>query len=73
LDDIGTEDIAVSFGNKRAAFSEIMDAAEKKGKLVIITTNLQKEEIVQRYKERVYDRIISTTKRIKFSGNSLRS
>ncbi|WP_236264240.1 hypothetical protein [Dysgonomonas sp. Marseille-P4677] len=71
LDDIGTEEVSVSYGNKRLAFSEIMDAAEKYGKLVIITTNLNKENIAK-YGERIYDRIVSTTKRIEFKGQSLR-
>lgn len=73
LDDIGTEDIAISYGNKRVAFAEIMDSAEKYGKLIIVSTNLQNEaEIKNRYGERVFERIISTTKRIRFSGSSLR-
>lgn len=72
LDDIGTEDIAVSYGNKRAAFAEIMDMAEKKGNLLIISTNLGDNELKERYGERIRDRIISTTRRILFTGKSLR-
>lgn len=72
LDDIGTEEIVNNFGNKRLTFAEIIDAAEKYSKLVIITTNLTKEEIDLKYGFRVYDRIIATTKRIKIEGDSLR-
>ena len=78
LDDIGTEEISNVYGNKRLAFAEIMDAAEKQGKLVIVSTNLQKhgkgqaKGIVETYGERVYERIIATTKRIEFKGASLR-
>lgn len=72
LDDIGTEDVSVSYGNRRLAFGEIMDAVEKYGKLVIISTNIQKNEIIEKYGARVFDRIISTTKRIEFKGKSLR-
>lgn len=72
LDDIGTEDMSVSYGNKRMAFAEVMDAAEKYGKLVIISTNLQGDEIARRYGQRVMERIVSTTRRIKFRGQSLR-
>jgi DNA replication protein DnaC len=72
LDDVGTEDISNKFGNKRMAFSEIMDAVEQQGKLVIITTNLNADQIRNKYGDRILDRIIATTKRIKFTGNSLR-
>jgi DNA replication protein DnaC len=72
LDDIGTEEVSVSYGNRRLAFGEIMDAAEKYGKLVIVSTNLRADDIVARYGERVFDRIVATTKRIEFKGNSLR-
>lgn len=72
IDDVGTEDIANSYGNKRSAFAEIMDEVEKKGKLIIISTNLSNEELIEKYGTRVMERIISTTKRIKFNGESLR-
>lgn len=72
LDDIGTEDISVNYGNKRQAFAEVMDAAEKYGKLIIISTNLRGDEIAGRYGQRVMERIVSTTRRIKFRGQSLR-
>ncbi len=72
LDDIGTEAIINAYGNKRSAFSEIMDNAEKTGQLVIISTNLDKEELIEKYGDRVFDRIIATTKRVLFKGESLR-
>lgn len=72
IDDVGTESNSVNFGNKRIAFEEIMDSAEKTGKLVIATTNLSGVKIAERYGERVLDRIISTTKRIEFKGDSFR-
>lgn len=72
LDDIGTEELSVNYGNKRLAFAEIMDSVEKHGKLAIVSTNLKKDAIIERYGERIYDRIISTTYRIEFKGNSLR-
>ncbi len=72
LDDVGTEELSVKFGEKRQAFAEVMDAAEKYGKLVIISTNLSFEDLRQRYGDRVIDRIRRTTQRIAFNGNSLR-
>lgn len=72
LDDIGTEEVSMQYGNRRFAFAEVMDAAEKYGKLVIISTNLCRDEIVRRYGERVFERIISMTRRIEFKGKSMR-
>lgn len=78
LDDIGTEELSVNYGNKRLAFAEIMDAAEKCGKLIIVSTNMGKKGnaetrgIIDTYGERVFERIVATTKRIEFKGKSLR-
>ena len=72
LDDVGTEDVSNVFGNRRMAFAEVMDAAEKHGKLLIISTNLPVDDIRKRYGDRVLDRIKSTTTRILFEGESLR-
>lgn len=72
LDDIGTEEPINVYGSKRYAFAEIIDNAEKNGNIVIITTNLGKDELMFRYGERIFERIISTTNRIKFTGKSFR-
>lgn len=72
IDDIGTEDNLNSYGNKRMPFAELCDAAEKKGKLLILATNLSIDELTQRYGDRVVDRLIATTKAVPFTGDSLR-
>lgn len=72
VDDIGTEDNINSYGNKRMPFAELCDAAEKKGKLLILTTNLSIDELTERYGDRVTDRLIATTKAVPFTGDSLR-
>lgn len=72
LDDVGTEEVSVKYGEKRLAFAEVMDAAEKYGKLVMVSTNLTFEELRARYGDRVVDRIRSTTRRVPFNGKSLR-
>ncbi|MBR3467940.1 MAG: hypothetical protein IKH15_12075 [Bacteroidales bacterium] len=41
IDDIGTEQEAVNFGERHMAFSEIVDNAEKRSNLLVITTNLR--------------------------------
>lgn len=72
LDDIGTEEISIKYGERRMAFSEIMDAAEKHGKLVIVSTNLSEDDLRERYGDRVLDRIKAITTRVLFKGESLR-
>lgn len=72
LDDVGTEEMSVKYGEKRLAFAEVMDAAEKYGKLVIVSTNLTLEDLRFRYGDRVIDRIRSTMQRVVFNGKSLR-
>lgn len=72
LDDAGTEEVANSYGNKRMALSEIVDEAEKKGHLVIITTNLTLSEIAAKYGNRTLDRLKKITAPILFKGESLR-
>lgn len=72
LDDVGTEENSVKYGERRNAFSEVMDAVEKQGKLILVSTNLGEKELRERYGDRVLDRIRSTTKRVVFTGKSLR-
>lgn len=72
LDDIGTEELSVKYGERRMAFAEIMDMAEKNGNLVIVSTNLGSDKLRERYGDRVLERIKSTTLRVMFEGKSLR-
>lgn len=72
IDDIGTEELSKIYGNVRCAFSELCDAAEQKGKLLIITTNLTASELEAKYGERTIDRLKAITKFVPFTGKSLR-
>ena len=72
IDDVGCENMSVKYGEKRLAFAEIVDEAEKKGKLLIVTTNLSLDELEQKYGERTMDRIVAIMKRVKFIGESQR-
>lgn len=72
LDDIGLEEQAVIYGNRRWVFSEIMDIAEKKSNIVIFSSNLNGKGFCERYGARTFDRIVSTTKRIEFKHQSFR-
>jgi DNA replication protein DnaC len=72
LDDIGTEDASVKFGEKRMVIPEILDEAEKYGKLLLITSNLGSKELVSKYGSRIFDRLIEITIGIEFKGKSFR-
>lgn len=72
LDDVGTESVAVKYGEKRQAFSEIVDEAEKKGKLLIVTTNISSDEIIEKYGIRTLDRLTAITRKVVFKGKSQR-
>ena len=72
IDDIGTESVAVRYGERRMAFPELADEAEKKGKLLLLTTNLNIDELKEKYGERTIDRLRAITKTVKFMGESLR-
>lgn len=73
LDDIGTEETySMYYGQKRSVFSEIVDAAEKGNKLLLMTTNLSAETLMEKYQPRTFDRLLALTKRIEFKGASFR-
>lgn len=72
IDDIGTENLSVKYGEKRLAFSELVDEAEKRGKLLMVTTNLSISELQQKYGERTVDRLRAIATPILFKGESLR-
>lgn len=72
IDDIGTENLSVKYGEKRLAFPEMVDEAEKKGKLLMITTNLSLSELQAKYGERTVDRLRAITVPVLFKGESLR-
>lgn len=72
LDDIGTEDVSVRYGEKRSIVPEILDSAEKYGKLLLLTSNLGGEDLIKKYGNRTFDRILAVTKRIEFNGKSFR-
>lgn len=72
IDDLGIENESVKYGERRNIFVELIDSVEKKGKLLVLTTNLNKNEITEKYGTRTIDRIYSCCKIVPFSGNSLR-
>lgn len=72
IDDVGTENVANNYGNKRIPFMELCDLAEMKGKLLMLTTNLDIPHLEEKYGERTIDRLRAITKCVTFKGKSLR-
>lgn len=72
IDDIGTEDISIKYGEKRSIVPEILDATEKYGKLLLMTSNLGGEDLIKKYGNRTFDRMLAVTRRIEFNGKSFR-
>lgn len=72
IDDIGTENKYQSYGNKHYPFIELVDYAERKGNLIIATTNLNTEHLALKYGQRTMDRLRTLTTLVTFTGKSLR-
>ncbi len=73
LDDVGTEEQFVRYGERRWIFPEIVDRAEQKENILIITTNLAPDEIENKYGIRTRDRLRAICTPVLFKGDSLRN
>lgn len=72
VDDIGTESDYLVYGVRRQPLAELIDSAEKRSSLLLLTTNLTTDDLEEKYGIRVLDRLKRVTKVIHFVGNSLR-
>ena len=72
IDDMGTEELIVEYGNNINPIPIIIDQAEKQGKLLIISTNLTATQIKDRYRDRVADRLRYLCKQVGLKGESKR-
>lgn len=73
VDDIGVEYESVNYGERRKAFVELVDQCEKKGKFLIVTTNMNTNDLREKYGDRTLDRLKALTKCIVLEGESLRN
>ena len=69
---MGTEPNAKKYGVTHNYVAELIDLAERRDKLIVLSTNLNKDEILDRYDLRTFDRLKSITERIVFKGESYR-
>lgn len=72
VDDIGLESEKNNFGEKSMVFSDLVYTAEREGKLLICTTNMDVNSIREKYGDRVLDRLKEITDIIPFMGISMR-
>lgn len=72
IDDFGTESTAVNFGNKVEAFNEVIDSVEGRKCFVVVTSNLDANQIKQKYGVRTYDRLRGLFKVIQVNEKSMR-
>ena len=72
IDDIGIESMVNDFGTKTDMVNYAINKAEHYSKLLFLTSNLTKDELIQRYGSRIIDRIQRLCKIVIFTGKSLR-
>ena len=72
IDDIGTETVASDYGNKLYMLPDIVDEAEKKGKMLLLTSNLSSDDLTEKYGGRTFDRLRGICEVIVFQGKSMR-
>lgn len=72
IDDLGTESMGNDYGTKRFYTQELIDEAERKQKLLIMSTNLNEKELKAKYDIRTIDRLRALSTFVVFRGESLR-
>ena len=72
VDDVGTEEDVNNFGHRKHQFAEWVNSVEYRDCFTAISTNLNGEQIKQKYDQRTYDRIKGNFKVILFKNQSFR-
>lgn len=72
IDELGTEDKETNYMEPYEPFNKIIDESEKLVKLLFVSTNLTKEQLLQRYGERCFDRLVRLCRVVDFDGSSFR-
>lgn len=73
VDDIGTEaETSIRYGQRRNPIAELIDNAERKDCLLLMTSNLSPQEFYDKYGARTADRIKALCTIIQFRGDSFR-
>jgi len=72
IDDMGQDDIVKDFGTNVNAVEDAISYAEDHMKILLITSNLTREQIKNKYGERIMNRIERLCKIVVFKGSSFR-
>ena len=73
IDDIGTEPVNVKiYGNEFSPVTELLYQRYDRQSWTIVTSNLSDQQLLERYGERINDRLIETFEKIHFQGKSYR-
>ncbi len=72
IDELGVEPMMNDYGEKSEGFNLVLNAAERYHRPVFISTNLNEEQIFNRYGERTMDRLMHLCNTVHFQGESLR-
>ena len=72
IDDMGVEPVSNEYGVKTEPINSLFNIAENDSKILFISTNMNSEQVLERYGERTLDRIRRLCKVVPFKGESLR-
>ncbi len=72
IDELGVESRVNEYGEKSEGFNLILNNAERFHRPLFITTNLNSQQLLERYGERSLDRLNHLCRVIHFKGRSLR-
>lgn len=72
IDELGVEPMINDYGERYEGFNRIINAAERYGRPLFLSTNLTKGDLLNRYGERTFDRLRHLCRVVEFCGDSLR-
>lgn len=72
VDELGVEPLINNYGEKYEGFNRIINAVERYYRPLFVSTNLSKDEMLNRYGERTLDRLQHLCRIVEFKGESLR-
>ncbi|GAB0481682.1 hypothetical protein KML24007_04280 [Alistipes indistinctus] len=72
VDELGVETLINDYGERYEGFNRVINAAERYYRPMFVSTNLSKDEMLNRYGERTLDRLQHLCRIVEFRGESLR-
>lgn len=72
IDELGREPIGNNWGSKHESINYIIEHCEADMKPLLLTSNMTRQQVINRYGGHIWDRISRLCKVVEFSGKSLR-